>query len=199
MLEELFLDNVGNRKPQLAFLDVDVEEVEEVNNNRLEGSSASDTRQQNGTGESPSVDERSPLGVSPRQDGARKRRRVGDPEQCLETVDGPWMPPLPALPLLEAVVEAHFRTVHHWMPILHETRFRANLKDDRERARLAVLFHALVSTSLKHVKLADFGMALENAERQIRVSRRAVVLNAMESLSVENTQALAFLAFDYVR
>ncbi|OIW32798.1 hypothetical protein CONLIGDRAFT_660573 [Coniochaeta ligniaria NRRL 30616] len=185
VLEELFLDNVGNRKPQLAFLDVD---AEEVSNHRLESlTSASDTRQHNEAEESPIVDERSSLDVSSQHGGPRKRRRVDEPEQWSEIATGPWMPPLPALPLLEAVVEAHFRTLHHWMPILHETRFRAKLKDGQERARLAVLFHAL-----------DFGMALEDAERQIRISRRAVMLNAMESLSLENTQALVFLAFDYM-
>ena len=85
------------------------------------------------------------------------------------------------------------------MPILHETRFRAKLRDSGERARLAVLFHALVSTSIKYIDLASFEMTVEDVQRLIRTSRRAVMLNAMDSLSIENTQALAFLAFDFVR
>jgi hypothetical protein len=196
VLEELFLDHAGNRKPQLAFLDIDAEDFS--NHPLALSASPFNTTHQNEAEDSPVMHELSPLEVSSQRDGPRKRRRVDEVDEWLGSADGPWIPPLPAQPLLEAIIEAHFHSLHHWMPILHETRFRAKLKDGQERARLAVLLHALVSTSIKYVSLKDFGMTLEDTERQISVSRRAVMLNAMGSLSLENTQALVFLAFDYV-
>jgi hypothetical protein len=195
VLEELFLDNAGNRKPQLAFLDVD---TQAASNLESLTSTSDGRRQQSLAVQSHAVDESLGFDVSSQHAGSRKRRRIDEPDQWPDSADGPWMPPLPSLPLLEAIVEAHFRTLHHWMPILHETRFRAKLRDSQERLKLAVLFHALVSTSIKYISLDDFGMTVEDVEHQIRVSRRAVVLNAMESLSLENTQALVFLAFDYM-
>lgn len=196
VLEELFLDDIGNRKPQLAFLDADADEASDP---RLESlSSTSHGRGQNTARESSTVDEQSPSDVSSQPYAPRKRRRVDGLEQRSDSAGDYCVPPLPALPLLEAIVEAHFHSLHHWMPILHETRFRVKLKDSQERARLVVLFHALVSTSIKYIRLEDFDMTLEDAARQIRISRTAVMLNAMESLSLENTQALVFLAFDYV-
>jgi hypothetical protein len=157
------------------------------------------TPRPNGQERSPAVLDTPLAEGAPEMDGPRrKRRRVSEADQLWEEDDGPWIPQLPPLQLLEAVVEAHFRTVHHWVPILHETRFRAKLKNAEERDRLVVPLHALVSTAIKYVDFEEFGMTLTDVERQIRVSRRVVMLNAMESLSIENTQALIFVAFDYV-
>ena len=136
--------------------------------------------------------------ASSRMDGPRKRRRVEELNEAYSLDHSSRSATLPPLPFLEAVVEAHFVTVHHWIPILHETRFRAKLKDANELDRIAVLLHALLSTAIKYVNASDFGMTLEDAKRQIRVSRRIVMMSAMEALSIENTQALIFLAFDYV-
>ena len=196
MLEELLLDNVGNRKPQLAFLDVGADAADD---HVLEsGASASVGRVQTEAAQGSVMDGDLPPDATSQETGPRKRRRVDEADRWMNSADGPCMPPLPSLPVLEAMVEAHFRTLHHFMPILHETRFRAKLRDSQERERLAVLFHALVSTSIKYINLDEFKMTLEDVERQIRISRRAVMLNAMGSLSLENTQALVFLAFDYL-
>lgn len=134
-----------------------------------------------------------------------KRQRIDDNDngtgevQYWDADNDSWIPPLPLISFLEAVVEAHFQTVHHWIPILHETRFRAKFKDPAERQKLPVLLHALLSASIKYVEFEDFGMSVHDVARQIRVSRRAVMSHAMESLSIENTQALVIIAFDYVR
>ncbi|KAB5576333.1 hypothetical protein GE09DRAFT_620751 [Coniochaeta sp. 2T2.1] len=196
VLEELFLDNGGNRKPQLAFLDGD---ADHANNGQLGPlGPASDATQRNNGESTPAAEDTSPEDATSNNGSPRKRRRIEEASHWADDADGPWMPPLPSLPVLEAIVEAHFRTLHHWMPILHETRFRAKLRDSRERTRIAVVFHALVSTSIKYIDLVSFEMTLEDVQRQIRISRRAVMLNAMDSLSIENTQALAFLAFDFM-
>lgn len=129
----------------------------------------------------------------------RKRQRIGDEQdRYCDTNDDSWITPLPQYPLLEAVVEAHFQTVHHWIPILHETRFRAKFKDPAQRQKLTVLLHALLSAGIKYVDCTAFGMSIQDVTRQIRISRSTVMENAMESLSIENTQALVIIAFDYV-
>ncbi|CAK7202349.1 hypothetical protein SEUCBS139899_005072 [Sporothrix eucalyptigena] len=279
-LEKLFLDGAGNKKPHLAFLDLDIDQLRSQlptpftpgliaalshgGPNALAGEASGAT---NGASASPgSPGSRSRPGHSQ----LRKRRRVdseangedGEPgrpngatngngqrriqylflddppynsrryrnrhhgrdnevngngvdddeseedddddddgaasDASTSSLDHTWIPPLPALPLLKAIVEAHFQTVHHWVPILHSTRFRAALTDPRERRRRSVLIHALVAMSIKYVDLAAFGLTSRQVARQIRLSRRAVQLNALDGLSFVNAQALIFLAFDYM-
>ncbi|KAL7920251.1 sugar transporter domain-containing protein [Trichoderma austrokoningii] len=133
-----------------------------------------------------------------------KRQRINDGDydtleaEYWDADNVSWIPPLPPVSFLEAVVEAHFQTVHHWVPILHETRFRAKFKDPMERQKLPVLLHALLSASIKYVDFENFGMSIQDVAKQIRVSRRAVMSHAMESLSIQNTQALVIIAFDYM-
>ncbi len=197
MLERILLDNAGNRKPHLAFLDANVEQISGHPLPSFISSAAGS--QHNDEERSPQTQTPSLAEADVQGEGRRKRRRLDDAGlSSLAEENGLWMPPLPSLPLLEAVVEAHFHTVHHWVPILHETRFRAKLKDLQERRRLAVVLHAILSSSIKYVDYEEFGMTPEEVERQIRVSRKAVLFNAMDSLSIENTEALIFLAFDYV-
>jgi hypothetical protein len=63
---------------------------------------------------------------------------------------------------------------------------------------LAVLLHSLVAVAIKYIELDKAGLDREGAERQIRESRKIVMLQAMQSLSIENMQAMVFLAFDCV-
>jgi hypothetical protein len=98
---------------------------------------------------------------------------------------------LPPAERLEAVVDYYFSKIHFWIPLIHEGRFRARLTDPEEQPKLVILLHAMVVISLKHLD-GDAGAD------QIRFSRNIVMLNAMETLSVENLQALALLAFDHV-
>ncbi|KAJ5928337.1 hypothetical protein N7466_007293 [Penicillium verhagenii] len=110
--------------------------------------------------------------------------------------DGP--PPPPPLHLIDPIVDIHFRTVHHWIPILHEGRFLAKLADSSERNRLTILLHSLVAVSIKYLDLDKIDLSHIDVERQIKLSRNIVMLHAMQSVSVENMQALIFLAFDYM-
>ncbi|KOS18591.1 putative transcriptional regulatory protein [Escovopsis weberi] len=206
VLEQIMLDGSGNAKAQLVALLGD-------SNGHHAGNgpfplSFAPSRQRQGSptdNESLTAAARNGLADADADSGhPRKRQRIGqgedqeDDDDEDEDDDEPWMPPLPSFPLLEAVVEAHFQTIHHWIPILHEMRFRARLKDPAQRKRLTVLLHALLSAAIKYVDPGPFGMTASDVTRQIRTSRRAVVTHAMESLSVENTQALVILAFDYI-
>ncbi|KAJ5765699.1 hypothetical protein N7520_005258 [Penicillium odoratum] len=186
VLERILLDETGRRKAQLAFLDLDPEHVDENQFTSLQ-SQTSDK-------EARVVES----AVSPRHasQSNHKRRRTNsvNPNLC----EDDEIPPLPPLPLLDAIVNAHFLTVHHWIPILHQRRFRARLQDPQERSRLSVLLHSLVAAAIKYVELDKCGLSHEDVESQIRVSRRTVLLHAMQSLSVESMQALVVLAFDYM-
>ena len=108
------------------------------------------------------------------------------------------VPPLPSETVLEAIVETYFSKVQPWIPFLHMPTFRARLKDQRERPKIKVLLHSIVASTMKHLKLADFGIDQAEMKRQVRISRNVVTLHAMGSLSVEKLQALILLAFDYV-
>ncbi|UKZ61429.1 uncharacterized protein TrAtP1_002694 [Trichoderma atroviride] len=71
-------------------------------------------------------------------------------------------------------------------------------KDPIERQKFPILLHALLSASIKYVDFEVFGMSVQDVTRQIRISRSAVMSHAMESLSIQNTQALVIIAFDYM-
>jgi hypothetical protein len=108
------------------------------------------------------------------------------------------IPPLPSESILEAIVETYFSKIQPWIPFLHMPSFRLRLKDQRERPKLKVLLHSIVSATMKHLELAEFRIGRVEMKQQVRVSRNVVTLHAMGSLSVENLQALIILAFDYV-
>lgn len=84
------------------------------------------------------------------------------------------------------------------MPFVQQRRFRERLHDPTETNRLGLLLHAITVAAIRQVDSEDFPLDHEAIEHQIRVSRNIVLLNAMNSLSIENLQALALIAFDRV-
>ncbi|KAL1868229.1 hypothetical protein VTK73DRAFT_3791 [Phialemonium thermophilum] len=218
LLEQLLLDDTGKRKEQLAFLDDErgtfqgslpaANSLDAGSPLQPQPSDQPQTQPQPQPRETEDAHSRycraeGPYGTSTTTElgGPRKRRRTFEiaPDEICGAQDDESDPPLPPLHLLEPLVEAHFRTVHHWVPILHETRFRAKVRDPSQRSELAVLLNALVVASVKFVSPEDLrGFTKEGIRRQICESRKLVLLHAMESLSVENTQALIFLAFDHM-
>lgn len=134
----------------------------------------------------------------------RKRRRIdscGNPkielalplEDLLDTTTN-----LPSPELLEKVVTAYFINIQPWIPILHETRFRARVHDPEQRTRLIIVIHAIIVAAIRFAHPETHGLSAIEVESQTRTSRSIVVLNAMDSLSVENLQALTIIAFDDV-
>ncbi|KAM0257241.1 hypothetical protein ACHAQJ_004479 [Trichoderma viride] len=211
VLEQILLDSSGNTKARLAtFLDGDSEALD---GNGPEQTAHTSLIEQQGTFTQGdpfeyAVRDSPVASISQIEHHRRKRQRIDDDDddddddngerRYWDADDDSWVSPLPSLPFLEAVVEAHFQTVHHWIPILHETRFRAKFKDPAERQKLTILLHALLSAAIKYVDFGEFGMCLQDVTRQIRISRKTVMTHAMESLSIENTQALIIIAFDYM-
>ncbi|KAL9476126.1 hypothetical protein ACSS6W_005967 [Trichoderma asperelloides] len=207
VLEQILLDSSGNTRARLAaLLDGD---IGVFNGNKfLQTSSV--IRQEGHLTQGDAIEygirDSSLASTSQAEHHRSKRQRIDDDDDDNDTGDlqywdadnDPWIPPLPPISFLEAVVEAHFQTVHHWIPILHETRFRAKFQDPVERQKLSILLHALLSASIKYVDFEHFGMNVQDVTRQIRVSRKTVMSHVMEALSVENTQALVIIAFDYM-
>lgn len=113
-------------------------------------------------------------------------------------MNGDILSSLPFPRLLDAIVDTYFSKIHPWIPLLHEGRFRTRLEHPNERSNSAVVLHALVAITMKHVRFEDLGFKKEEAIRQINLSRNLVILNGMDSLSVENLQALTLIAFDHV-
>ncbi|PQE19847.1 C6 transcription factor protein [Rutstroemia sp. NJR-2017a BVV2] len=99
--------------------------------------------------------------------------------------------------LIDALVEVYFTNIHPWIPILHVRQFRERMKDPAQRKKLETIFHAIVSLCARFSNDPRLGNA-EVRARYSKRSRNAVILQSMESFSVENLQALVICAFDTI-
>jgi hypothetical protein len=104
---------------------------------------------------------------------------------------------LPPGALLEAVIDAYFSQVHPWIPMLHEASFRQRLSDEEHESKLEVILHAMVVAALRFVD-TDITIQESYMLQLAKQSRDWVMLNGMNSLSVENLQGLTIVAFDDV-
>jgi hypothetical protein len=105
---------------------------------------------------------------------------------------------LPPDDLVDSLVEIYFRQVHPWIPMLHVRKFRARLSDPSQRARMSTILHAIVSLC---IRFSDDPRVKESPLLQSWYStrcRQTVILQSMESFSVENLQALIICAFDTI-
>lgn len=135
----------------------------------------------------------------------RKRRRLdscGNPNIDLhlpleDLVDASSN--LPPAELLEDIVNVYFTKIQPWIPVLHETLFRARMHDADQLPALVVIIHAMVVAAIRFAQPETHGLSFQDIECWAKRSRSIVVLTAMDSLSVENLQALIIIAFDDVR
>lgn len=135
------------------------------------------------------------------QQPPRKRRRVdscGNPNIELALVL-PSNAELPPRELLEEVINAYFILVQPWIPILHETRFRSRFYNREQLPCLTVLLHAIVFAAIRFVDADGEKLSEKETESWISKSRSIVLLSGMDSMSVENLQALSIIAFTDVR
>lgn len=89
----------------------------------------------------------------------------------------------------------YFVAIQPWLPILHETRFRERMRDPEQLPSLLVVLHAMVVSAIRFAHPEVYGLSMDDVEATVRRSRSIVVLNAMDSLAVENLQALIMVAF----
>ncbi|KAL5348699.1 hypothetical protein ACLOAV_006117 [Pseudogymnoascus australis] len=104
---------------------------------------------------------------------------------------------LPPDDLINALVDIYFHNIHPWIPILHVKQFRERMANPAQRQKLTTIFHAIVSLCIRfsndpRVSSTDVRMKYSTKSRQI------VILQSMESFSVENLQALVICAFDTI-
>lgn len=101
--------------------------------------------------------------------------------------------------LLGSVIDNYFSQVHPWLPMLHETSFRQQFEEQVYGTHLEVILHAMIVAAVRLAIRPDTATTLNRTSQLTKRSRDWVMLHALDSLSVENLQALLIIAFDDVR
>ncbi|EGU85630.1 hypothetical protein FOXB_03854 [Fusarium oxysporum f. sp. conglutinans Fo5176] len=129
-------------------------------------------------------------------DSGNKRRRTeehGAQRERLHYVVN--QPTLPDNVILDQVVDAYFRQIHPWIPMIHEGRFRKRLQDHGDNTDLLPLLQAMILSASHHVPrrdVAEIAQSLIGGQEDVR---DWVVAKATKCLSVENLQALIIICF----
>ncbi|KAJ4983062.1 transcriptional regulatory protein [Stagonosporopsis vannaccii] len=126
-----------------------------------------------------------PAATPASNDYSYKRRRVNEAldTSCIED-----SPPLPGADMLESVLSAYFTHIHPWIPMIHQGRFFDRLADETQRDQLVIILHSMVLAASKFVP---------DTAAFVRAQTRSwIICSAMDSLSLENLQALIILAFN---
>lgn len=105
---------------------------------------------------------------------------------------------LPPDDLVDSLTGIYFETVHPWIPMLHVRQFRADLANPSQRRRMTTILHAIVSLCIRFSRDPRLEENPELRTTYASRSRQAVILQSMESFSVENLQALIICAFDTI-
>lgn len=132
----------------------------------------------------------------------KRQRDIGDTGEDERRLNQSWDSEnenisLPPDDLVDDLVEIYFTNVHPWIPILHVKQFRERMANPIHRRKLTTIFHAITSLC---VRFSD-DPRLRSAEVRNRCTKRCrqnVILQSMESFSVENLQALVIIAFDTI-
>ncbi|KAJ4257994.1 hypothetical protein NW762_008131 [Fusarium torreyae] len=138
------------------------------------------------------------LGVSPGRtdETIRKRRRTesdtGQRSRPQFTVN---QKSLSDGDTLDQVVNAYFRQIHPWIPMIHEGRFRKRLEEHGDDGNLLPLLNAMILTASHHVSRRDIAENIKKIIGDQDDMRDWVVAKATKSLSVENLQALIIICF----
>ncbi|KAL1856445.1 hypothetical protein Daus18300_010712 [Diaporthe australafricana] len=105
---------------------------------------------------------------------------------------------LPPDEVLVSLVEIYFELIHPWIPMLHVRNFRQRMKDPFQRGQITTICHAIVSICARFSNDPRLGHDSEERAQKAKRSREAVILQSMQSFSVENLQALIIIAFDTI-
>lgn len=116
--------------------------------------------------------------------------------RCKSTYgDGKELPPDE---VLFSLVEIYFQLIHPWIPMLHVRDFRQRMKDPSQRGQITTICHAIVSICARFSDDPRLGHDSDTRIQKARRSRDTVILQSMQSFSVENLQALIIVAFDTI-
>ncbi|KAF5230067.1 hypothetical protein FANTH_13997 [Fusarium anthophilum] len=128
-------------------------------------------------------------------DSPHKRRRteqVGYRERFQYAVNQPG---LPDDVILDQVVDAYFRHIHPWIPMIHEARFRKRRQDHGDDRCLLPVLQAMILSASHHVPRRDTAEIAQSLIGDQEDVRDWVVSKATKSLTVENLQALIIICF----
>lgn len=116
--------------------------------------------------------------------------------RCKSTYgDGKELPPDE---VLFSLVEIYFQLIHPWIPMLHVRNFRQRMKDPSQRDQITTICHAIVSICARFSDDPRLGHDSDVRTQRAKRSRDTVILQSMQSFSVENLQALIIVAFDTI-
>ncbi|KAG4270056.1 hypothetical protein FPRO04_11888 [Fusarium proliferatum] len=129
-------------------------------------------------------------------DSTCKRRRteehVGYRERSQYAVNQPG---LPDDVILDLVIDAYFRQIHPWIPMIHEARFRQRCQDHGDDRCLLPVLQAMMLSASYHVPRRDIAEITQSLIGDQEAVRDWVVSKATKSLTVENLQALIIICF----
>ncbi|CAK7198459.1 hypothetical protein SEUCBS139899_001120 [Sporothrix eucalyptigena] len=134
----------------------------------------------------------------------RKRQRPNRddaPKQPVpETTTTATAPPSIDLPddLQVSLVDIYFTRLHPWIPMLHEHHFRQTLASPDQRPRLVNILYAITSLCIRFSDDVRLGANRAARAQLAKTCRDTVILQSMQSFSVENLQALIICAFDTI-
>ncbi|KIN03171.1 hypothetical protein OIDMADRAFT_119851 [Oidiodendron maius Zn] len=109
-----------------------------------------------------------------------KRRRTNDWNNEV----GDLAMQLPPNHVLDAIFKAYFKNIHPWLPCVHQNTFEARLIHPEEAKKLSVVIHAMICAAMKHLRLENIQIEEDERDRQVQVSRDAVIRMAMTSMSM---------------
>jgi len=98
---------------------------------------------------------------------------------------------------IEDVLEAYFKFVHPWVPVLHPSTFTRRARDPERSDGVTMILSAVVAVAAKYVRRPNTENMRDLSE-YASACRQNVVTAATESNSIESVQALLLIAFDTV-
>ncbi|KAH6969351.1 fungal-specific transcription factor domain-containing protein [Fusarium avenaceum] len=123
-----------------------------------------------------------------------KRRRTNNNTGSRTSRYTSNQPLLPDDIALDHILDAYFRQIHPWIPMIHEARFRRRLQEHSDETNLLPILQAIVLISYRHISQKDIAESVHNMLGG-QDTRDWIVAKATKSLSVENLQALIIICF----
>lgn len=104
---------------------------------------------------------------------------------------------LPPQAVLHDLVEVYFEHYHPWIPILHQTVFRKKfLQYPQQQPEIKVILQAITSTCLRFEGTST--LSYEDKEKWCLRCKNAVIIHALENISLESLQALIIVTFGMI-
>ncbi|EKG19364.1 Transcription factor fungi [Macrophomina phaseolina MS6] len=116
-----------------------------------------------------------------------------NPETNIPTFD----PLIPPQDILVRLVDLYFLRLHPWIPVLHVRSFREQMNDTSQHPKLASIFHAIVSVCARF-SIDPYYISHSDLRGLCKRCRDTVILKSMETVTVQNLQALVIVAFDII-